>query len=191
MPDIPYTSEEFVEVLNKNANLSDQYQEGVESMNEAAQVLKDTAADIMDDLTVTLQEQFNGFINDLYGSIIVPNVVNAGHITPTGSYANATYYDTTFGVKVAYGSNGDIFLIMKGGTNTNYEYLKFVADSVPEGVTVETTVPTSSSYVTAMPGLMQVGIIHGVTGKVNLSIVMDSVDATYDFTNVKVTVTPV
>lgn len=192
MPNIPYTSEEFVEVLNKNADLSAQYEQGVESMNEAAQILKNTASDIMADLTDKLDGQFDEFINNLSGTVIVPNVVNEATLKPTGSYASSsTYYNITFGVKVAYGINGDIYLIMQGGTTTAYEYLKFVADSVPDGVTVDTTVPASSSYVTAMPGLMQVGIIHGVTGKVNLSLVMDSVDATYDFINVKVSVTPV
>lgn len=129
-------------------------------------------------------------IDAIPAAFIPGRVVNSEGLTPTGTYANATYYDVTYGVKVAYGANGDIYLVMKGGTTTAYEYLRFVADAVPEGVTVETTVPTSTSYVSLMPGMLMVGIIHGVTGNVSLALVMDAYNASYDYTDVKISITP-
>jgi len=187
MPDVPYTAEEFTEVLNKNAGIYDEYVNGAEVIKGSGQLLSE-AVDSFQTQAVDLIDQMTAF----FGGLIVPNVLNASNIVPTGSYATSTYYDLKFGVKIAYGAEGDIYIIMKGGTTTAYEYLHFIADVVPEGVTIETSnVTTSSSYVTGWPGFIQVGIIHGVTGKINISLVMDSYDATYDYTNVKVTVTPV
>lgn len=137
---------------------------------------------------VPAEDTLSAAIDALPETLIVPRVVNAGAIAPTGTYATATYYNTDFGVRIAYDAGGDIYIIMKGGTTTSYEYLRFAAASVPEGVTVEATVPTSSSYVSMTAGMMQVGVIHGVTGNVRISLVMDAINSTYDYTDVKVTV---
>jgi hypothetical protein len=118
-------------------------------------------------------------------------VTNEDSIIPTGSYATSTYYDTTYGVKIGYMANGDILLSMKGGTTTAYEYLQFTAASVPSGVTVDTTVPSSNSYVTMMAGMQQVCVIHGITKPVKIAIDMSSYNATYDYTNCALTITEV
>lgn len=207
---LPYTSTEFIDILSTNANLHSEYAQGLADLNatvdmvkEAEQVFESATQDAIapiKDMNQQLQNATQGLnstiqalhveITDLLaGDFIYPRVMNEGSIVPTGTYANATYYDVNFGVRIGYGRNGDIYIVMMGGTTTSYEYLRFVAGTVPNGVTIETAVPTSTSYVTAMPGMLQVGIIHGVGSKVTMSIDMSSYNASYDYTDVTISLT--
>lgn len=173
MPTLPYTSEEFLQVLNSNANLHDEYVASGEIIQQSAETLQQTVSNLIATGSIT------------------PTVVNESGVAPTGTYATAVYYDLNFGVKVAYDRIGNIYLIMKGGTTGDYENLRFVAGEVPEGVTIETTVPASTSYVTMMPAKLQVGIIHGVTGLVNLTLTMNTAgNSSYDYIDVTIDITP-
>lgn len=182
MPTLPYSSDEFINILEDNANLHDQYEDSAKIITEAASKLQAAANDISTAANVI----FGGG-----ASAIIPNVLNESGVGPTGTYATATYYNLDFGAKIAYDRTGDIYIIMKGGTTTDYEYFRFVAGDVPSGVTVETTVPSSTSYVTMMPANLQVGIVHGVTGRVNMTLEMKtSGNSSYDYIDVTVNVTP-
>ena len=200
MGTVPYTSNEFIEVLEKNVAMYGKYEEGVRAMAEAEERMDST----MEETKTTLEEALGGAKQDfddavqelhdqvtalLGGKFVFPRITNEDSIVPTGTYATATYYDTAFGVRIAYGMSGDVYVIMKGGTTTAYEYLRFVAGTVPDGVTIETAVPESTSYVTAMPGMLMVGIIHGVSRNMEMSIVMSSYNASYDYTDVTITLT--
>ena len=112
---------------------------------------------------------------------IPPLITNDTSITPTGSYADSTYYDTTYGVKIGYMSNGDILLSMQGGTLATYEYLNFQLGTVPSGVTITESHNTSSSYASAKSGLIYACVIHGLTTKSTLSIAMDTRNSTGDY----------
>lgn len=119
-------------------------------------------------------------------------VANNGGITPTGTYATSTYYDTAYGVKIGYMSNGDIILSMRGGTSTSYEYLYFALASAPDGVTLTAASKfTTSSYVSAAPGNIYACVISGVTRAVDISLNMSTVNSTYDYTRVDITITEV
>lgn len=170
MPTLPYTSQEFVNILNSNATLHDEYV----SSGAIIQAAADTMSQILN------------------SGVIVPSVTNESGLAPTGTYATAVYYDLDFGVKCAYDRLGNIYLIMKGGTTVDYEYFRFVAGTVPAGVTIETTVLNSTSYVAMMPGNLQVGIIHGVTGQVTVTLTMNTAgNSSYDYIDVTVNITPV
>lgn len=172
MPTLPYTAEEFYQILQDNANLYDEYVASGEIIQQSAE---------------TLQQTVNTLIAT--GSI-TPTVANESGVIPIGTYATAVYFDLDFGVKVSYDRIGNIYLVMKGGTTTDYENLRFVAGEVPDGVTIETTVPSSTSYVTMMPGKLQVGIIHGVVGMVNVSLAMNTAgNSSYDYIDVTVNIT--
>lgn len=170
MPTLPYTSQEFVNILNSNATLHDEYV----SSGAIIQAAADTMSQILN------------------SGVIVPSVTNESGLAPTGTYATAVYYDLDYGVKCAYDRLGNIYLIMKGGTTADYENFRFVAGTVPDGVTIETTVPASTSYVGMMPAKLQVGVIHGVTGQVTLTLTMNTAgNSSYDYIDVTVDVTPV
>ena len=120
---------------------------------------------------------------------IEPTVDNAASITPSGTYANATYYNTTYGVKIAYMSGGTIVLSMKGGSTTSYEHLRFTLASAPGGVTLEAATSfVSTAYATAAPAEIVCCLIKGVSGHVNIAVAMSAIDATYDWTQCAITV---
>lgn len=117
-------------------------------------------------------------------------VSNDGGITPTGSYATAAYYNTAYGVKIGYMANGDVILSMQGGTTTAYEYLYFTLASAPGGVSLTAANSfVSTSYVTSAPAVIYACVLSGITGKVNIALAMNTYNATYDYTQVAVTVT--
>lgn len=116
---------------------------------------------------------------------------NDTSITPTGTYATSTYYDTTYGVKIGYMPNGDVLLSMKGGTSTSYEYLNFVLGTVPSGVTLTWAFNISSNYATGKPGIQYACVLSGITQKSNISLSMTARDGTYDYATVTINVTAV
>lgn len=116
-----------------------------------------------------------------------PLVTNGDSITPTGSYATSTYYDTSYGVKVGYCAGGDILISMMSGTTTAYENLNFTLSSAPTGVKITTS---STSWDTSDPaGNLYVCVLSGITSKVKISIAMGAYNATYDYTTCAITVT--
>lgn len=174
MPRVPYTAAEFIALMEHYASLHDDYTQGLADLKEASETLNK-------DLAVFLET-----------GAIFPKVVNDGGIVPTGSYATAVYYNLDFGVKISYDRAGNIFITMRGGTDANYEYFRFVAGTVPAGVTVETFVNTSStSYITADPAMVCTGIIRGVTKPVTMALTMGAVNSSYDYKDVTINLTEV
>ena len=121
----------------------------------------------------------------------VPRLItNDTSITPSGTYATSTYYNTTYGVKIGYMYGGNIILSMQGGTSTSYEYLYFQLGTVPSGVTLANVFnPTaSSSYVTGYPGIIYACVISGLTSTATMSIAMNGRNGTYDYTSVTINI---
>lgn len=176
MPKLPYTSEEFIEIIDKNASLNASYQEGIQKMDDVKLELHD------------LQQMIDDITNR---GAIIPKILNDGALMPTGAYATTAFFNRDFGVKTAYDKAGNVYLIMKNGISTDYEYLRFVAGTVPSSVTVETSVnATTTSYTTASPNMMQVGIIHGLTKPANIKLNMETAgNSTYDYIDVTVNIT--
>lgn len=125
-------------------------------------------------------------------------ILNDTSITPTGTYATAVYYDTAYGVKVGYlGDGNQILVSMRGGTTTAYEYLHFtLTQSNISGLTI-TANTTSNTNVTAKPALIYACVISGfktaLAGKsgARIAVAMSGVNATYDYTTCRITVTGV
>lgn len=116
-------------------------------------------------------------------------ISNDTSITPSGSYATSTYYNTSYGVKIGYMASGDIILSMKGGTSTSYEYLNFVLGTAPSGVSLTWALDTSANYATGKPGIQYACVLSGITQKSSISITMGTRDSTYDYVTVTVNVT--
>lgn len=179
MPTLPYTSSEFINIINENATLHDEYVNSGNIIQGAATDMQESLAE----LTAVVD-------NIMAAPTIIPSVINESGLAPTGTYATAVYYDINYGVKIAYDRLGNVYIIMKGGTTADYENFRFVAGTVPAGVTIETTVPNNSSYVAMMPQKLQVGVIHGITGAVTLTLTMNTAgNATYDYIDVTIDVT--
>lgn len=141
---------------------------------------------------ITPDEGYYGLSQVTVSPGVSVRVANGGGITPGGTYANSTYYDAAYGVKIGYMVNGDIILSMRGGTSTSYEYLYFTLASAPDGVTLTAASNfTTSSYATAAPGNIYACILSGVKRPVNISLDMSTVNLTYDYTRVDITVTEV
>lgn len=119
-----------------------------------------------------------------------PYVTNGESITPTGTYATSTYYDTTFGVKIGYTADGEVLLMMKGGTTTNYEYLQFVlGSSTMSGVTIERCDMNVSSNATGKPAVIYGCVLKGITKNCTISVTMSTYNATYDWVQCTINVT--
>ena len=116
-------------------------------------------------------------------------VSNDESIVPTGTYADSTYYDTTYGVAVGYCPDGSVLISMKSGTSTAYENLNFTLSAAPEGVAIQAS---DTDYDTADPaGNLYVCRLTGITAPVTISIAMDARDATDDYVTCAITVTAV
>ena len=126
---------------------------------------------------------------DLGAGSIVPLVANADSIVPTGTYANSTYYNTGYGVKIGYTESGDIILSMQGGTATSYPYLYFNGASLPTGVSLSEAHNTSTTYRRGCPGLIYSCIFSGVANKCNIAIEMNNRDDSLDNVQCDITLT--
>lgn len=130
-----------------------------------------------------------GKVTGTYSNSLKKLISNDDSITPTGTYATSTYYNTTYGVKVGYCNNGDIILSMQAGTSTACETLYFSLGTVPGGVTITEAHTTSSSYNTGSPGLIYACIISGLNVSSSISIDMSSRNTTYDYVRCDITIT--
>lgn len=117
--------------------------------------------------------------------ILIKNDID---ITPTGTYATDTSYNTTYGVKVGYLSNGTVMVTMVGGTSTGYENLLFTKASAPSGVTIANiTTPSSSNQTGNLYGCIISGLNLG--NKYNMTIAMNTRDASADTVTCAITLT--
>ncbi len=108
--------------------------------------------------------------------------------TSTTKYNTSTYY-TEAGCSLAVDKQkGMAFVTIQGGTSTSYEKIYFVADSLPEGVTMQ----SYNQYFYGSTGNTKdyytVGLT-GITGKINVVVDFNGVSSTYDYTKAALTVT--
>lgn len=146
-----------------------------------------TASDILDGKTA-----YSGGVK-LTGTGVsgIPRLItNDDSITPTGSYASSTYYNTTYGVKIGYMSNGDILLAMRGGDNTSYKKLNFTLGSAPSGVTVTAHYPATASTSVTSGGIYTCSI-SGLTTEATMSVTLNNRSSIYNYTTVSITITAI
>ena len=115
-------------------------------------------------------------------------VANDTSIVPTGTYANSTYYNVSFGVLISYAPNGEVVLTMKGGTTTSHENLYYVLDSAPPGVTME-FVPNTATASAAER--IYSCVLKNIQTLVNIEIAMNSRNSSSDYTRCDITITEV
>jgi len=171
---------------------STQYLSGDQTI-AAVTVSNITAGNIKKDVTVKVGDSDDDDrivgVTGTYEGEIIRLITNDNNITPTGTYATSTYYNTSYGVKIGYMADGDIIVSMRAGTTTSYEYLYFNLVSAPSGVTITEVHNTSSSYATAAAGLIYACVISGLTVKAQMSIDMSTYNGTGDYTRVDITIT--
>lgn len=104
----------------------------------------------------------------------------------TGTYATSAYYDASGCGYSINPTNGDILLYIK--TNTvSFENVYFNAVSLPSGVTISDSFP--SSWGGSNPARTVCTRLIGVTGAVNINIDLNSTNSTYDYVRADITVT--
>lgn len=126
-------------------------------------------------------------INNTVSRSILRKVINDDSITPTGSYATSTYYNTSYGVKIGYMANGDVILSMRSGTTTAYEVLLFTLASAPSGVTI--TAHSTPSTTAGPAAAIYACVLSGISGHVTISVAMNGRNSSYDYTTCAITVT--
>lgn len=115
----------------------------------------------------------------------------AGELTFTfqsSSYNSATYF-TEAGCSLAVDPiRGMAFVTIQGGTSTAYENIYFSSCTVPTGVTI---LPSQGAYThssnTAQRYYTQA--FSGITGKINVNAHLYTVNSSYDYVNVQLTLT--
>ncbi len=125
------------------------------------------------------------------GNLIRRLVVNDENVLITGTYATSTYYNTAWGCKVGYLPNGNIMLSMMSGTSTSYEYLQFdIASSSAVNFTLATHDVASGGQTGGNTEMIYACVLEGITEPVEISIIMDTRNATYDYVQCDIDVAP-
>ena len=105
-------------------------------------------------------------------------------ITTSGSYDSSSYHGACY---AAIDSNGNLLLVVTGGTNTLYESIYFADGTLPSGVSLENQSYYKSTSISA--SLAYIAVFSGVTSSVNISLAFDSRNSTYDYVTCTVTIT--
>lgn len=116
---------------------------------------------------------------DVHGGGIEQLIKNDTSITPTGTYATSVYYDTSYGVKVGYMSNGDVMVSMENGTSSSYQTLRFTEDSLPNGVTLYAPESVGVRFGSTVHKTAYCCIISGLTALATLRINMEARSNSY------------
>lgn len=116
-------------------------------------------------------------------------IANDDTVVATGNLSSGStvYVNTDFGVLVSYAPNGDVVITMKAGTSTNYEHLRFVLSSAPEGVTMTFVNDTNTS---GSAGCIYSCVLHGITEPMTLEVVAGSGNSTNDYIPINLAVLP-
>lgn len=127
-------------------------------------------------------------VNVSVGGSIQQLINNDTTIVPSGNYATSTYYNTDYGVKIGYISDGNVIISMMSGTTTAYEKLYFVASSLPSGATLTAT-NMAQLATNANPASIYACVISGLNqaSTYTLSLSMTYINALYNYSRVDIT----
>jgi hypothetical protein len=106
---------------------------------------------------------------------VIPNLI--GELTFSGLYANSLYLiesDCSMGCN----ADGEIFIMVRGANNSNYENIVFEAGTLPDGVALaQTTYYTHTSNTTSNHFGCK---LTGVTNKLNVDVELRILNPSYD-----------
>lgn len=108
-----------------------------------------------------------------------------GELTFSGTYATSTYF-TESGCRMGCNENGDVFIILRGGTSTSYENIVFNLESAPSGITLLKT--TTTTHADNSAGNHFGCCLTGVTKKINVLVDFTARNSTYDYIRADLTV---
>ena len=109
--------------------------------------------------------------------------ISVKSITTTGSYNSTTYHGNCYG---AIDSNGNLLLVVEGGTSTSYESIYFTVSSVPSGVSL--VKQSYYSYASMSASMAYVAIFSGIKDSVDITLNFNSVNSSNDYTQCAVTI---
>ena len=89
----------------------------------------------------------------------------------------------------AIDDSGNLLLVVEGGTSTSYESIRFMATSLPEGITLVNQ--SYYSYASMGAGLAYVAVFSGLTKSVDITLDFYDVYASTDYVYCGVTITEV
>ena len=105
--------------------------------------------------------------------------------TDGGTYDTASHHGSYW---AAIDANGNLLLVVVGGTSTSYESIYFTVASVPTGVTlVDQSYYSYSSMTASKP---YVAVFSGVTTSVDIVLNFSETNTSSDYVTCQVTITP-
>lgn len=105
-------------------------------------------------------------------------------ITVGGEYDSTTYHGDYW---AAIDANGNLLLVVEGGTSSAYESVLFEAKSLPNGVTLVNQSYTNGLSMTV--GMAYVAIFSGVTASADVVLDFSAINGTSDTVTCDVTIT--
>lgn len=107
-------------------------------------------------------------------------------ITTSGEYDSASYHG---GYWAAIDDNGNLLLVIEGGTSTSYESIRFMDTSLPEGVTLVNQSYYAYASITASKAY--VAVFSGLTTSVDITLDFYDIYASTDYVYCGVTIAAV
>jgi hypothetical protein len=105
-------------------------------------------------------------------------------IATTGQYDTTTHHGSYW---AAIDADGNLLLVVEGGTSTNYESIRFMGTSLPEGVTLVNQ--SYYAYASMTAGMAYVAVFSGLTKSVDITLDFYDVYASTDYVYCGVTIT--
>lgn len=107
-------------------------------------------------------------------------------ITTSGNYDKPIYHGA---IHAAVDADGNLLLVVYGGSSTAYENIVFraTADTLPEGV--ELVQQSYNSYAESAAHKPYVAIFSGITGAVDIGLAFNAINTTNDYARCTVTIT--
>ena len=105
-------------------------------------------------------------------------------ITTSGTYDTSTYHGSYW---AAIDDNGNLLLVVEGGTSTAYESIYFASSSLPSGVTLVNQ--SYYSYASMTASKAYVAVYSGVTSSVDIALAFNTRNSSSDHVQCDVTIT--
>ena len=116
----------------------------------------------------------------------IPTGLKVKNIITTGDYDTASYHGNYW---AAIDDNGNLLLVVEGGTSTSYESIRFMDDALPDGV--ELVNQSYYAYASITASKAYVAVFSGLTASVDITLDFYDIYASTDYVYCGVTITEV